>query len=166
MKQETTFNQKTEHLILALNRPKEERKLETTSYDYTVDYVISLIEEGQIILEIPFQTDALWKTEKASLLIESLLMNFPIPAFYFSEQADGKWVVIDGTQRLSALFNFYQNTHKLKGMTILREFEDQCFNELPPQAKRLINLSIIRIVLIRYSSHPAMLHNVMMRLKT
>jgi len=164
MKPEIAFKHKPDNLILALDIPKEDRQLEITSYDYTVDYVISLIEEGQIFLET-LPNDSLWDIKKSSVLIESLLINFPIPPFYFSEQENGKWLAIDGTQRLSALFNFYQNAYQLKGLTILSEFEDKRFNELPPQAKRLINYSIIRIILIKHNSHPAILYNVMKRLK-
>jgi len=138
-------------------------KLETTSYDYTVDGVINLIEEGQIFLEI-LPTKALWNTEKASVLIESLLMNFPIPPLYCSENEPGKWSIIDGIQRLSALLNFYRNAYPLSGLTILSEFENKNFNELPPQAKRLIHYSIIRIILIK-NNHPDILHNVMKRLQ-
>jgi len=166
MEQKTTvkLKHKPNDSILALNTPKKPLKLETTSYDYTVDGVINLIEEGQIDLEI-LPTKALWNVEKASVLIESFLMNFPIPALYCSENEQGKWSIIDGIQRLSALFNFYRNTHPLKGLTILSEFEDKTFNELPPQAKRLIHYSIIRIILIK-NNHPDILHNVMMRLKS
>jgi hypothetical protein len=164
IEQKTTQEHKPNDSILALNTPKKPLKLETTSYDYAVDGVINLIEDGQIDLPI-LPSNALWNVEKASVLIESLLMNFPIPPLYCSENEHGKWSIIDGIQRLSALFNFYQNTHPLKGLTILSEFEGKKFNELPPQAKRLIHYSIIRIILIK-NNHPDILHNVMMRLST
>lgn len=164
MKPEMTFKHQPDNSIRTLDIPQEERRLAITSYDYTVAHVISLIEKGQIILEM-LPNDSLWNVKKSSVLIESLLINFPIPPFYFSEQENGKWLVIDGTQRLSALFNFCQKDYQLKGLTILSEFEDKRFNEFRPYAKRLINYSIIRIILIGHNSHPAMLHNVMKRLK-
>ena len=153
------------HLALALSFPKAERTLETSSYDYTVDYLISLIEEGQIILEMPFETNALWKTEKASKLIESLLMNFPISLHYLKEQDDDKWLIIDGKQRLFSIFNFHQNQYQLTSLEILKEFESMRFNDLPPQAKRLINLSVMHLVLIRRNSHPDIVYNMAKRLK-
>jgi hypothetical protein len=149
---------------LALTLQKKKCTLETTSYDYTVDYLFSLIEDGNIIMEHAFQTDSLWKTEKASKLIESLMMNFPISLFYLKEQEDGKWLVIDGKQRLFAIFNFIQNQYKLTGLEILKEFENKSFKDLPPQAKRLINLSVMHIVLIRHNSHPDIVSNMMKRL--
>jgi len=142
---------------------KHKRNLETTSYDYTVDYLVSLIEEGKMILEMPSQTS--WKSEKASKFLESLLMNFPISLFYLKEQDDNKWLVVDGKQRLFAIFNFHQNQYKLTGLEILKEFENKKFKDLPPQAKRLINLSIMHIVLIRRNSHPDIVSNMMKRLK-
>lgn len=154
------------NLALALlSLPKEERTLETTSYDYTVDYLISLIEEGKIILEMPFETDSLWKTERASKLIESLLMNFPISLHYLTEQEDDKWLILDGKQRLFSIFNFYQNQYKLTSLEILKEFESMRFNDLPPQAKRLINFSVMHLVLIRRNSHPDIVYHKAKRLK-
>lgn len=151
------------NLALTLNLLKEKRALETSSYDYTVDYLISLIEEGQIILEMPFET--LWKTERASKLIESLLMNFPISLHYLKEQENDKWLIIDGKQRLLSIFNFHQNKYKLTSLEILKEFESMRFNDLPPQAKRLINLSVMHLVLIRRNSHPDIVCNMAKRLK-
>jgi len=141
----------------------EKRNFKTTSYDYSVDYLISLIEEGKMILEKPSQT--LWKSEKASKLLESLLMNFPISLLYLKEQEDDKWLVVDGKQRLFAIFNFHQNQYELTGLEILKEFEHKKFKDLPPKAKRLINLSIMHIVLIRRNSHPDIVSNMMKRLK-
>lgn len=146
---------------LALTIHKKKCTLETTSYDYTVDYLFSLIEDGNIIIE----RASLWKTEKASKLIESLMINFPISLIYLKEQEDGKWLVIDGKQRLFAIFNFIQNQYKLTGLEILKEFENKTFKDLPPQAKRLINLSVMHIVLIRHNSHPDIVSNMMKRLK-
>jgi hypothetical protein len=157
------FYQKPDNLALALKMPKEKRTLETTSYDYTVDYLS--IEEGKIILEMPLETDYLWKTEKASKLIESLMMNFPISLLYLKEQEDEKWLVVDGKQRLFAIFNFHQNQYELTGLEILKEFENKKFKDLPPQAKRLINLSVKHLVLIRHNSHPDIVYNMTKRLK-
>jgi hypothetical protein len=118
----------TDNLSLALT--KEQRTLETTSYDYTVDYLISLIKEGQMILEKP--VEPLWKTEKASKLIESLLMNFPISLLYLIEHE--KWLVVDGKQRLFTIFNFHQNQYKLTALEIVKEFENLMTYRQKPSA--------------------------------
>jgi hypothetical protein len=140
---------------------KPQFNLKTSSYDYNIEYIISLIEEKQIVLEIP---NKLWTKEKASKLIESILMNFPIPLLYLKEQQDGKWLIVDGIQRILAIFNFYKNQYELTNLEILTEFESMRFQDLPPQAKRLINLSIMHIVLIRRNSNPNIISNMVKRL--
>lgn len=140
---------------------KPQFNLKTSSYDYNIDYILSLIEENKILLEIP---NKLWTKEKASKLIESILMNFPIPLLYLKEQQDGKWLVVDGIQRILAIFYFYKNKYELTNLEILTEFESMRFQDLPPQAKRLINLSIMHIVLIRRNSNPNIISNMVKRL--
>jgi hypothetical protein len=140
---------------------KSQFHLNTSSYDYNIEYIINLIEEQQITLEIP---NKLWTKEKASKLIESILMNFPIPLLYLKEQQDGKWLIVDGIQRILAILKFYQNQYELTNLEILTEFESMRFQDLPPQAKRLINLSIMHIVLIRRNSNPNIIFNMVKRL--
>jgi len=140
---------------------KPQFNLKTSSYDYNIDYIISLIEEKQIILE---NTNKLWTQEKASKLIESILMNFPIPLLYLQEQQDGKWLVVDGVKRILAILNFYKNKYELSNLEILTAFESMRFQDLPPQAKRLINLSVMHIVLIRRNSNPNIISNMVKRL--
>lgn len=63
--------------------------------------------EPEIDLYPEFQRSGdLWSVEKQSRLIESILIKFPLPAFYFDGTDDEKWLVADGLQRLSSLRNF------------------------------------------------------------
>ena len=103
--------------------PKEKRKLETASYDYSVDYIWSLMsgDTPKIILEVPFQRNQVWKDDRCSQLVESIIMNVPIPPLYFAEEEDGKWLVVDGLQRLLAIKTFYENEYSLKKLEIIRE---------------------------------------------
>lgn len=47
-----------------LDIPKENRFLNTTSYDYSVEYLYDLIKKGKIVLEVPFQRKHIWKNDK------------------------------------------------------------------------------------------------------
>jgi Protein of unknown function DUF262 len=54
-----------------------------------------------------FQRGYVWDLAKASRLIESVLLNVPLPLIYTAEEADNnKEVVIDGQQRLLTLFGY------------------------------------------------------------
>lgn len=48
----------------------------------------------------------IWQPKKQSLLIESILIRIPLPAFYIDASDDKRWIIIDGLQRLTTLYNF------------------------------------------------------------
>lgn len=144
--------------------PKEKRHLNTASYDYSVDFIVSMMQEGKIILEVPFQRQYVWKDDKASQLIESVIMNVPIPPIYFAEEEDGRWLVIDGLQRLNSLLRFSQNEFGLIKLDIIKELEKFKFKDLPPKAKSLLSNGQLRANVIRKDSHPDIKYDIFMRL--
>ena len=69
-----------------------------------------------------FQRRKRWTKEKQSALIESFLMNVPVPPLYLAEDAYGQYSVVDGKQRLTAVYAF------MSGNLALSELET--FNEI------------------------------------
>ena len=61
----------------------------------------------------PFQRNLVWSSKQKSELIESIIMGIPLPAFYVKENPEGVYVVVDGKQRLSTLFDFIDGKFKL-----------------------------------------------------
>ena len=161
---EAIFEEDDEKLTLEI--PKEERYLNTSSYDYSVEFIVSKMqsEYPQIILEVPFQRHYIWRDDKASQLIESIIMNVPIPPIYFAEEDDGRWLVVDGLQRLTSLLRFFQNEFGLKKLDILNELEGKKFKDLPPKAKSLLSNGQLRVNVIRKDSHEAIKYDIFMRL--
>lgn len=61
--------------------------------------------------EIPeWQRDEVWPDEKKVLLIDSILRGWKLPKFYFSKTSNSpeEFEVVDGQQRLSAIFDFFE----------------------------------------------------------
>lgn len=83
-----------------------ERKVLIQPYDYAVRTLMDMVIEGDLILDPDYQRNYRWPDEKASRFIESIALNIPVPVFYFAEEADGKFSVIDGQQRLTSLFRY------------------------------------------------------------
>lgn len=155
--------------IQSLDIPKEKRNLNTASYDYSVEFLVSLMKGSypKIILEIPFQRNYIWKEDRSSSLIESIILNVPIPPLYFSEEEDGRWLVIDGLQRLNSLKNYYADEFGLKKLEIIKEFSDPKplkYSELSPKAKSLLDNGLMRVVVIKKDSHKDIKFDIFMRL--
>lgn len=146
--------------------PKEKRKLATASYDYSVDFIFSQMigDSPKIILEVPFQRKYVWKDDRSSQLIESIIMNVPIPPLYFAEEKNGKWLVVDGLQRLRSIKSYFENEFVLKKLEIIKELEGKKFKDLPPKAKCLLKDGLLRINVIKFESHPDIKYDIFMRL--
>jgi hypothetical protein len=146
--------------------PKEKRYLNTTSYDYSVQFLVELMsgDVPKIILAVPFQRNFIWKVDRASQLIESVIMNVPIPPLYFAEEESGRWLVIDGLQRLNTINQFFQNEFSLKGLDIIKELEGLKYKDLPPKAKDLLKDGLMRINVIKKDSHEDIKYDIFMRL--
>ncbi len=80
----------------------------TWSTDWTVETIVSQIEKGNIDLKPPFQRRDAWNQSKKSRLIESLVYGLPVPQIVLAENKvnKGKFIIVDGKQRLLTLFQF------------------------------------------------------------
>lgn len=92
--------------------------------------VCKWIEQEDLILHPEFQRNYVWDEKKQSLLIESLMLKIPIPAFYFDEDKYGKKTVIDGMQRLTTVYRFINNEFALKGLQYLTQYNNATFKDL------------------------------------
>ena len=145
--------------------PKELRKIRTQAYDKSVEDTVRMIEKGRIFLQPDFQRySQVWDYKTASQLIESVLLNVPIPPIYVAEEDDGSWNIIDGLQRLTSFKNFYEGKFKLRGLDSLKELNKQSYESLNQNAKSILDNGSLRIILITKESHPEMKYDVFMRL--
>ena len=81
-----------------------ERKLITHPYDFIIRFLKEQVDNGSLVLAEDFQRRRVWDDNKASRLIESLVIGVPIPGCYFAELDDSNYSVIDGQQRLTAIY--------------------------------------------------------------
>jgi hypothetical protein len=144
-----------------------ERKLVTQPYDYSVDQLVSHVDKGKILLiDVPYQREYVWDDSKASRLIESLLLNVPIPVCYFAENEDGSWEVIDGLQRVNSIARYLEEKFALRGLSVLTELNGKRFGELSGRDQRRIESRTLRFVVITEESHPDIKFDVFERLNT
>jgi hypothetical protein len=144
--------------------PKKVRVFHTQAYDKSVSDLVSMIKEHDISLNPDYQRNYIWDNKKASLLIESILLNVPIPVIYVAEETDNTWTVVDGLQRLNSLRRFYDNEYRLTGLEILSELNGIQFSKLNPKATRILKNGIIRIIVILQESDPEIKYDIFLRL--
>ena len=72
-------------------------------------------------IEMPdFQREEVWPDEKKRLLIDTILRGWHLPKFYFRKSDDGGFECVDGQQRLSAIFSFFEDSLTLTEDTARR----------------------------------------------
>jgi uncharacterized protein DUF262 len=98
-----------------------EREVQTTPADPDVETILRRIEDKHLILRPDFQRTSVWDNTKKSRLIESLLLNLPIPPCFLAEDENGSRVVVDGQQRLNSIDDFYHGRYALIGLQVLKD---------------------------------------------
>lgn len=89
--------------------------------------------QNGLILDDSFQrTGDVWGTKDKVRFIESVLMDIPIPFIYLAEGKRGNLIVIDGRQRLTALFDFLDDKYPLRNIEFFPQLKGK-------RVKKLIN---------------------------
>jgi len=131
----------------------------------TVQAVHKKYTYEEINLNPDFQRNEIWTLEQKSLLIESLLINIPIPAFYIDARISGKWNVIDGLQRLSTIMSFTNDGFALSELEYL-ELKGKKFSTLDRKYQRRIEDYELTFNLIRHGTPTDVAFNIFTRINT
>ncbi len=148
--------------------------------DWTVQTIVQQMEKGNIELNPDFQRREAWRKKQKSQFIESLVLNVPVPQIVLAERKDkrGKFVVIDGKQRLLTLRQFCAGDDeqvfkpfRLTGLTVRTDLNGADYKKLSNDALLESDLdaldnSTIRTVVIRNWHEESFLYTIFHRLNT
>lgn len=133
-----------------IKRPWNPEDIRVSTKNFSLRNILDLLKEESLDLAPDFQRLQVWKVKQKAQLIESILLQIPLPAFYFAEDADGAMRVVDGLQRLSTVHDFVLGGSDQKGGFRLRELEyiddvqGKRFADLPaPWQRRIYNTQIV-----------------------
>lgn len=150
-----------------------EWKCEVRKNVYQFGQLCSLISDGYerkhggIVLDPDYQREYKFGKKKESSIIESLLLNIPIPVIYLSKDTEQEKVllnVIDGAHRLKAMYRFKNNEFALTSLTKLTSLNNKTFDQLPPNVKNRLEMdSQINVESIDVSNNEELEYEVFMR---
>ena len=132
-------------------------KVTTVNQNFTFEQISNMVQRGDI--EIPkIQRGFVWTVDQSSKFIESIIMGIPIPSFILYASDNGKFLVIDGLQRITSLSTFMNGNGrtifsdkpdgkpwKLTG-NIAEEVSGKTFNDLSEVYKRKIRYTSINVI--------------------
>lgn len=153
---------------LVMEDPFNPSDINIISKPDTLRNLIERLKFKEIDMNPDFQRHAdLWDNPKMSRLIESILIRFPLPAFYFDASNEDRWLIVDGLQRLSAIKKFVVDKKlKLSGLEYLENFKGKGYDELPRTYKRRIDECPVTLFLIQPGTPDPVKYSVFRRINT
>jgi len=111
-------------------------------------FVESLKLSNYIEMRSFYQRRGRWTATMKSRLIESFILNIPVPSIILYQQDFKPYEVLDGEQRISAIQEFYENKLKLTELEILPELNGDTYNTLPQKIRANIDRRSISSIAI------------------
>ncbi|MCP3167407.1 DUF262 domain-containing protein [Myxococcus qinghaiensis] len=123
--------------------------------------------DEQINLRPDFQRRDRWNNEKRSRFIESVIMNVPVPPVFLGEEEYGKYVVLDGRQRLTAAYKFLSNELRVEGLKIWTELNGLTYADIKKKGfAATVERRFLPAILLTHESSPEVKYEVFDRLNT
>jgi hypothetical protein len=142
---------KQEILMKMTSKPLDLSKIRVDTKNYSVKQLVSMIEEGYIELIQDYDDEFRqgdvdkyhWNSLVKSSFIQSIFLDIPTPSVYLVEDPNSHLQVIDGLDRLHALYEFvHEQTLRLQGIKYL-DLSGKRFDDLPVRLQARFNLMTI-----------------------
>lgn len=133
------------------------------------ELVIRKWDQKKLIINPEFQRNYVWKPEQQSLFIESVILNFPLPPLYINKDPKGKYVIVDGRQRITTLRRFLKDEFKLNDLRALPQLNGKNFSELiklNPEFQTKIEDKKLLVYLIQPTVPLEMVYDIFNRINT
>lgn len=164
----------TQEQLNKLQEAAKERTVRTQTVEYGMDTIVKRIDDNIIKLNPDYQRHHRWSDEASSRLIESIILNIPIPYIYISRDIDvdeevedtARYTVIDGQQRLTAIYNFMKGNLRLSGLKALDGLSGVDINSLPSFLSRRLDERTIKCLIIDSTVDRQVKYDIFERLNT
>ncbi len=135
--------------------------------DLSLQTIAQMVATGAIDIAPKYQRRDRWGPEAQSELVESFLLNVPVPPVYLAEDDFGTYSVIDGKQRITTISRFLTGEFQLSGLAKFSEVNGCHFQELPKQLQNALSIRpYLRVVTLLKQTDPDLKYEVFTRLNT
>ncbi|NHM03609.1 GmrSD restriction endonuclease domain-containing protein [Flavobacterium celericrescens] len=151
---------------------EDNRKIIWQAKDFSIREFHSMHQDGDIDLQPDYQRKYVATPAIASKLIESVLMDVPIPVVYLAEEQNETYSVIDGQQRLTTFISFLSGKYpdrtdfKLTGLNVLKELNKKTFAQLDKEQQNKIKKTTLHTIIIKKESNEDIKFEIFERLNT
>ena len=170
--------------VRLLNSIDEQAKtVKTRSFDISFNELLDMYNNKELIISPDYQRMFRWSEEKQSMLIESLILEMPLPPIFVIESEDGNYELIDGLQRISTYLHFRYNdisealkkefrgdridsALELIGCDIVKELNGFSFDDLPRPIQLKLKRNFIRVEVLRKETDSTIRYHMFKRLNT
>lgn len=148
----------------------------TKRLDLSFNELLDMYQAGELEIQPAFQRIFVWSIEKQSQFIESLLLELPVPPIYVVEGEEGRYVLVDGLQRLSTYLHFrgeldnsFRGISRGTGFTleycdIAPELNGKAWNDLDTALQIRLKRAFVSVQVIRKESDPGLKFHMFKRL--
>lgn len=113
----------------------------------TVNEIFTMFDEGKLIVDDTYQRRSVWSEKDKVRLIETILLQLVIPELFFwkadtdPETGISTTHIVDGQQRIKAIYSFINNEFKLKPQYLLDEgskekYANKYFKDLDTETRK------------------------------
>lgn len=147
-------------------------EVRTESLDLSFGEIVNLHSSKELIIHPDYQRLFRWSNEQKSRLIESIILELPVPQIFVIENEDGVLELIDGLQRVSSVIQFIESEKlameplALEGCDLITALNGMKFTDLPLTVRLRIKRSSVRTIMIKRQSKPFLKYEMFKRLNT
>lgn len=147
-------------------------EVRTDSFDLSFGEIASLHVSKELIIQPEYQRLFRWSLQQKSDLIESILLELPVPQIFVIENHDGVLELIDGLQRVSTILQFMEPQSlgleplTLDGCRLITGLNGLAFSALPLSLRLRLKRSPIRTIVIKKQSQGFLRYEMFKRLNT
>ena len=147
-------------------------EVRSESLDLSFGEVVNMSKAKELIIAPEYQRLFRWSPEQKSRLVESVLLELPIPPIFVIENSDGVFELIDGLQRISTILQFIEpevlglEPLVLEGCDIIEGLNKLAYGQLPLSLRLSLKRSSVRTIVIKKQSKSFLRYEMFKRLNT